>query len=213
VTVRVRGSDRSAIPRCLIVAVLLATVVGCSAGRTPAEDATGSRSTPAPARAETATPRAGALPDCPPGPGTPVRDLRTTTLRCLAGGAAVPVGVLHGRPLVLNLWASWCAPCRQELPLLASAYRQAGDRVDFLGVDVRDEDGAARGLLATAAPGYPQVADPDGTFARGQGVTGLPATFVVSASGRLLVRHLGPLTAGDLRDGLALAGVTVSLPG
>jgi cytochrome c biogenesis protein CcmG/thiol:disulfide interchange protein DsbE len=152
-----------------------------------------------------------AAPACPAATGAPIAGVRHTVLPCLDGSGAVTVSTGYGRPEVINLWASWCGPCRTESDLLESAHRRAGDRVFFLGVDTRDERSAALRFLGAAGVTYPQVLDPGATLARAEGVPGLPYTLVVDAGGRVVWRHVGVLTAPALRGGLALAGVT--LPG
>jgi cytochrome c biogenesis protein CcmG, thiol:disulfide interchange protein DsbE len=106
---------------------------------------------------------------------------------------------LGGRPLVLNVWASWCIPCRKEMPAFQSVYRQAQGKVGFLGVDYLDEVGAARRLAADTGVSYPLAADPKGTQAGKLGVTALPTTLFFSADGVLRGRRFGELNADRLR--------------
>jgi len=81
---------------------------------------------------------------------------------------------LRGRPLVLNVWASWCVPCRKEMPAFQSVYLRARGAVGFLGVDYLDEADAARRLAADTGVTYPLAADPKGTEVAKLGVTALP---------------------------------------
>lgn len=144
---------------------------------------------------------------CPAGRGTPINGVRSTALPCLADPQhQVAVAAVHGRPEVINIWASWCAPCRREARLLEAAHRAAGDRVLFLGVDSRDTRTAALRFLADQGVTYPQVFDEAGTFAARLGVQGIPDTLVVDASGHIVYRWLGELTPDRLRDGLARIG-------
>ena len=106
---------------------------------------------------------------------------------------------LRGRPLVLNVWASWCVPCRKEMPAFQSVYLQAGDTVGFLGVNYLDEAGAARRLVADTGVTYSLAADPKGTEIGKFGVTALPTTLFFSADGVLRGRRFGELTADQLR--------------
>jgi cytochrome c biogenesis protein CcmG/thiol:disulfide interchange protein DsbE len=76
-------------------------------------------------------------------------------------GFALPED-LRGRPLVLNVWASWCVPCRKEMPAFQSVYLRARGTVGFLGVDYLDEADAARRLAADTGVTYPLAADPKG---------------------------------------------------
>jgi cytochrome c biogenesis protein CcmG/thiol:disulfide interchange protein DsbE len=109
---------------------------------------------------------------------------------------------LGGRPLVLNVWASWCISCRKEMPAFQSVYAQARGTVGFLGVDYLDEEGAARRLAADTGVTYPLAADPKGTEVSKLGVTALPTTLFISADGVLRGRRFGELNADRLRDAI-----------
>jgi thiol-disulfide isomerase/thioredoxin len=117
-----------------------------------------------------------------------------------AGGSefALPED-LRGRPLVLNVWASWCVPCRKEMPAFQSVYLRARGAVGFLGVDYLDEVDAARRLAADTGVTYPLAADPKGTEVAKLGVTALPTTLFFSADGVLRGRRFGELDADRLR--------------
>jgi cytochrome c biogenesis protein CcmG, thiol:disulfide interchange protein DsbE len=118
---------------------------------------------------------------------------------------------LHGRPLVLNVWASWCIPCRKEMPAFQSIYTQARGTVGFLGVDYLDEESAARRLAADTGVTYPLAADPKGTEVAKLGVTALPTTLFFSAEGVLRGRRFGELDAERLRAAIrSYLGVEVS---
>jgi cytochrome c biogenesis protein CcmG/thiol:disulfide interchange protein DsbE len=199
--------SRTARGSCALVVVLLLATCAGSTRRPGRADAASAGSRPA-----SATAAVGAA--CPTGPGTPIAGLATTVLPCLTGtGRGVTVSAVHGRPEVINVWASWCRPCRTEAALLESAHRRAGDRVLFLGVDTRDDPTRALRFLADARVSYPQVSDPAALFALRQGAAGLPYTVVVDASGRIVFRQVGALTAEALHDGLASAGVILDGPG
>jgi DsbE subfamily thiol:disulfide oxidoreductase len=119
--------------------------------------------------------------------------------------------VAPGRPLLVNVWASWCGPCREELPLLERARVAAAGRVAFLGVDVRDARSRALTFLAAHPVGYPQLFDPDGAVARALRFAGVPDTVIVDRTGRVIYRHAGQLDAAALQRALARAGAKVSL--
>jgi thiol-disulfide isomerase/thioredoxin len=116
-------------------------------------------------------------------------------------GFAIPDD-LGGRPLVLNVWASWCIPCRKEMPAFQSVYAQARGKVGFLGVDYLDEESAARRLAADTGVTYPLAADPKGTQVSKLGVTALPTTLFISVDGVLRGRRFGELNADRLRDAI-----------
>jgi cytochrome c biogenesis protein CcmG/thiol:disulfide interchange protein DsbE len=109
---------------------------------------------------------------------------------------------LGGKPLVLNVWASWCTPCRTEMPAFQTVYLKVRDRMGFLGLDMTDQEGAARRLVAETGVTYPLAADPRGQAAAKLGVTGLPATLFIGADGQLRGRRAGELNAGQLRDAI-----------
>lgn len=140
---------------------------------------------------------------CPVGEGTPIAGIKTTKLPCLENGEPVWVAAVHGHPEVINVWASWCPPCRREAAILEAAHRAAGDRILFIGVDTRDTKAAARRFLADSGVTYPQVFDDAGAFAAKANVPGLPYTLVVNASGQIVYQGIGELTADRLQYGLS----------
>lgn len=98
---------------------------------------------------------------------------------------------LRGHPVVLNAWASWCPPCREELPLFASAAARFGHRVAFLGADVEDDARNARQLLGEVPLGYPSYAT---SLAALQGLAstpGTPFTVYLDPKGEVVGRHIG----------------------
>jgi len=107
-----------------------------------------------------------------------------------------------GTPVLVNIWASWCGPCRQEAPFLAAANRTYGDRVRFVGVDILDERGSARDFMHASGWTYPSVYDPSGAIRDALGVLGQPATLFYDADGALVKTWLGPLTEEALTSNL-----------
>ncbi|HEY3531411.1 MAG TPA: TlpA disulfide reductase family protein [Nocardioides sp.] len=140
---------------------------------------------------------------CPRSHGLDVEGLPRLSLSCLTSSGAVEMSVLHGRPEVINIWASWCAPCRQEMPLLQHAHTEQGDGVLFLGVDVKDSRSHALSFLANTGVSYPQVFDARGDFPLRLGLQGVPNTLFVDESGRVVDRVIGPLSETRLQQGLA----------
>lgn len=111
------------------------------------------------------------------------------------------VEALRGRVWVLNVWASWCGPCREELPLLAAV--AARDGVPIYGLNYKDSESAALALLRQH--GNPYVAsavDADGRVAMNYGVYGVPETFVIDGQGRVRYRHPGAVTPEVWRERL-----------
>lgn len=100
---------------------------------------------------------------------------------------------LHGTPLVVNVWASWCGPCRDEAPTLARAAETYGDRVQFLGVDVLDARQDAVEFIRASGWTYPSVFDLDGEIRDGLGLLGQPVTLFYDGSGTLVDTHVGAI--------------------
>jgi len=112
---------------------------------------------------------------------------------------------LRGRVVVVNFWASWCVPCRQEMPALQQAsqgYAEAGRPVTVIGVDASDVRSEAATFLSEVGVTYPTVYDQQGLrggVAASWSVTGLPQTWFVARDGSRAGRIAGRLTAADLR--------------
>ena len=118
----------------------------------------------------------------------------------------IDIQELRGTPVVLNYWASWCAPCREEAPLLERSWREQRDRgVLFLGLDQQDITGDARAFMSEFEVSYLNVRDPTDRTARRWGVTGIPETFFISASGRVVGHVIGLLSPELMRQGLLAA--------
>ena len=113
---------------------------------------------------------------------------------------------LRGRVVVVNFWASWCLPCRREMPALqevSQGYAQAGKPVTLVGVDASDVREEAARFLADVGVTYPTVYDRQGLqggVASSWSVTGLPQTWFVAIDGSRASRIAGPVTVADLRE-------------
>lgn len=110
------------------------------------------------------------------------------------GSRVVTAHQMQGQVWVLNVWASWCAPCRDEHPLLLTLAREQG--VPLMGLNHRDDPRSAQEWLLAWGDPYRAVAlDLDGAVSRDYGVQGVPQTFVIDRAGIVRHRHVGPLTA------------------
>lgn len=114
-------------------------------------------------------------------------------------GRRLTLAELRGSPIVLNFWASWCIPCREEAPLLTAADEQYGPTgLRVVGVVYQDSSENARQFMDRYGQSYPGVLDPEGRTAIDYGVFGIPETFFIDAAGVVRSRQLGAVTAEDL---------------
>ncbi|EGD55078.1 TlpA family protein disulfide reductase [Gordonia neofelifaecis] len=133
---------------------------------------------------------AAALAPCPDGPGPAVPDavLAGVTVPCMATGAPVDLGVTTaGKPLVINMWAVWCLPCRRELPIFDDFSKRAGDSLNVLAVHAReggDKPYFVLKFLEEVGVHLPVVTDPDGAVAKAIGAPRVfPSTVMIRADG------------------------------
>ncbi|MEZ5158947.1 MAG: TlpA disulfide reductase family protein [Candidatus Nanopelagicales bacterium] len=116
-------------------------------------------------------------------------------------GEPVDTSTWEGSPGVINVWASWCAPCRAEAPELVAVAKQ-NPEVNFLGLDTRDSDAPARAFVEKFNIPYPNLPDPDGQlvlqFSDSLPPQAIPSTLLVDAQGRVAGRFLGAVEAGEL---------------
>lgn len=121
------------------------------------------------------------------------------TLASLSGSPRkVSLSAFRGKPLVLNFWASWCVPCRTEMPLLERTYRAEKGRVQFLGIDSNDTPSAGLAFYDHVRVTYTALSDPKGSIATRYGLFGLPTTVFISSSGKIIGRFIGQLHANTL---------------
>jgi thiol-disulfide isomerase/thioredoxin len=122
---------------------------------------------------------------------------KSTPLPRLSGpsvqGGHFDTSLFVGRPLVVNVWATWCAPCRREQPALMQVHDRYGDRVAFAGIDYRDDEAAAKEWIRQYRVTYASLSDPSGHSAFDLGISiGLPDTYVVDSTGTIRFVIFGP---------------------
>jgi cytochrome c biogenesis protein CcmG/thiol:disulfide interchange protein DsbE len=120
-------------------------------------------------------------------------------------GRRVELSAFHGTPLVVNFWASWCVPCRQEAPVLNAAAREYEGRVQFVGVDIQDTDSAARAYQAELMSPYPVGPAIKGSY-HDWGVSAPPETFFIDRQGVVVSKILGPVDRQRLEVYLSQLG-------
>lgn len=130
------------------------------------------------------------------------RDL-SAQLEPALGDRRVALAELRGRPIVLNFWASWCVPCREEAPLLERSWKAARkEGVLFVGLNQQDLSEDARTFMREFRISYLNVRDPSNATAREWGVTGLPETFFITPGGQIVGHVIGVLSPEQMRGGL-----------
>lgn len=132
------------------------------------------------------------------------RDAPAFRLPRVRGSGTFALADFRGKPLVLNFWASWCAPCQGEAPVLASAYRRWREQgVVFLGIDTKDTDTHAIAFQARYGIGFASVADAKGELQASYGVLGFPETFFIGRDGTIVAKYIGPIDRSTLDANVA----------
>jgi thiol-disulfide isomerase/thioredoxin len=171
--------------------VLLVALTGCTDGKV----------TPGSSNGQRYVSGDGTVEVIDPAERKPAPDLTGTTL----DGGAFNLADLRGRVVVLNVWASWCAPCRAEAPSLQRVSDElANEGVRFVGINTRDTDDNARAFERRFDISYPSVVDRDGAlllrFKETLPPQAIPTTLVIDRGGRMAARALTPLTEERLRE-------------
>lgn len=122
----------------------------------------------------------------------------------LSDSTTVVLDELDG-PLVVNLWATWCAPCRRELPDFEQVHLELEGDVRFIGVNIGDRAADALAFIDELGVTFEQYLDHDGSLNEALGTASLPVTVVTDAEGRIVVNHAGPMDAAELRDAIERA--------
>jgi cytochrome c biogenesis protein CcmG, thiol:disulfide interchange protein DsbE len=124
-------------------------------------------------------------------------------MSALSGGETISLSGFAGRIVVLNFWASWCAPCRREAPDLQRTWQRYRSRgIQFLGVDYRDDRAAAMAFDREFGITYPSVYDPAGILAFDFDLFGVPTTFLIDRTGQIVYEFRGYLNARVLRSAI-----------
>jgi cytochrome c biogenesis protein CcmG/thiol:disulfide interchange protein DsbE len=166
-----------------------------------------------PARTDDVTAVDTVLQPCPEQPDEEAADgdaLPAVAFDCLGGGE-LDLARAPGVPTVVNLWASWCGPCREELPLMQEVADAAGDRLHVVGVISRDGVPQAASFAEDAGISFPGAFDRDGALMAHLGLNGLPFTFFLDADGALVHSEVGQISSAEELRGLVAEYLGVQL--
>ena len=133
-----------------------------------------------------------------PAPGERFR-LPSETLEAFGDGQPVATDALIGQPLVVNFWATWCAPCVREMPDLQRVADDLDGQVTFLGVNVMDAPSNAESFATRLGVSYTLATDRNGDYWRATRSFGMPTTLLADRDGTVVYRHTGELDAAQLR--------------
>lgn len=108
-------------------------------------------------------------------------------------------------PAVVNLWATWCAPCRAEIPDFEEVHQARGHEVRFVGINIGESTDRAREFIGQVGATYDQFSDAAGDVSVELRATSMPVTVVIDANGVITEKHLGPLDQDGLNDAIDVA--------
>ncbi len=139
----------------------------------------------------------------PAGVGTRVNRPAPDFALTLFSGEQIALSGLRGKPVVINFWASWCPPCREEAPTLEKVWRAYKDKgVAFIGVDIQDRTSDALAYIKEFDITYPNGPDIRSKIAADYGITGVPETFFVNRQGVIVSRWIGAISEKMLVAGI-----------
>jgi len=131
-----------------------------------------------------------------PAPGFTLKDMST--------GERVTFDQFQGKPLVVNFWATWCGPCKQEHPVIEWGNREFGQVAQFVGVVFEDTEDNAKQYLTQAHAEMRQLFDPNSRMAVDYGCTGVPETYFIDANGTIVGKYTGPIDPQTLAQNIKL---------
>lgn len=122
------------------------------------------------------------------------------------GGGVFRLGDYRGQPVLLNFWATWCPPCRSEMPDIEALYREAPRRFAVLAVNIQEAEGPVRQFVSKYGLTFPVVLDTTGEVTQRYGVSALPTTYFIDADGTVAEAHVGPLNRASIEERLRRLG-------
>ena len=114
------------------------------------------------------------------------------------GKGSISLASYKGTPVLVNFWATWCVPCKDEMPLLEAAHEKWGSKVQFVGIDRQDYKPDALRFAQDTRVTYPLAADPDATLDGAYRLRGMPTSVFIDRNGRIVERVTGPVTKSQL---------------
>ncbi len=123
-------------------------------------------------------------------------------LSVLDNSAPFELAHLQGKPVILNFWATWCAPCRAEMPMLQSTWERYGENVAIVGVDLEEDPALVRQFVDELGITFPILLDEEGTVSERFNVRGLPTTFFIDRDGVIRQIYPGQLHSAILAEGI-----------
>jgi cytochrome c biogenesis protein CcmG, thiol:disulfide interchange protein DsbE len=122
-------------------------------------------------------------------------------------GQKVTLSALRGKPILLNFWATWCPPCRQEMPELQEFHRRYGDQIVLVGVNWGEDPKTVKAFLDRLGVSYRNLVDERGTAFVLYRLTGIPESFFIDPEGYIRGAWIGPLTAKEIVQGFERLGL------
>jgi len=120
------------------------------------------------------------------------------SLKSLKGNGEISLEDFKGKPVVVNFWATWCGPCKQEIPFFEKTWREYKDKgVIFIGIDVMDDKDSAIKFIDKLGVSYINLYDPSGKTSNSYRVVALPATFFIDKDGNIAVKHYGSFLGNE----------------
>lgn len=126
-------------------------------------------------------------------------------LQAVGTHESIDLTQLRGKPVVLNFWATWCRPCWDEHPVLTQTAQMMNGRVQFVGVVFQDEESKIQDFLRQRGWSYPTLVDVSGKTAIAYGVGGVPETFFLDRSGKIVAKFAGPMSPEILDENIKKA--------
>jgi thiol-disulfide isomerase/thioredoxin len=188
----------TAVRRLAALLTVTAVVTGCS-----------SKAEEEPSEPSEAASTLTACPEQPDGPA-PAEPLSSLSFDC-PGGGTLDLARPGGVPTLVNLWGSWCPPCREEMPLLQQLAETGSGKVQVVGVISKDGQPQAESFAADAGVTFPSAFDGDGELMADLGINVLPYTYFLDATGSLVFTQVGPVASLDELRGLVAQHLGVQL--